>query len=112
MRLDKAFEAAIAGAEVAPTLAKFRKAASGMEQVFLKQLFSQMRQVSLTGEKDSHGMDMYKDMMDDALAESLAKRGDFGVAKQLQQAMEPGMFRQEIANVRLRARRAMMEEKG
>ena len=75
MRLDNAFESAIAGAEVAPTLAKFRKAAEGMEQVFLKQLFSQMRQVSLSGEEDSHGMEMYKDMMDDAMASLATLRG-------------------------------------
>ncbi len=109
MRLDKAFESAIAGAEVTPTLVKFRKAAAGMEQVFLKQLFAQMRQVSLSGEEDSHGMEMYKDMMDDAMAASVANRGDFGIAKQLQQTMEPAMFRQEIANVRLRAKRAALE---
>lgn len=102
MRIDKALESALAAAHAAPQVAKLRKATQGVEQIFLKQLLSQMRQSSLNGE-ESYGMGMYKDMMDDALAGAVSKRGDFGVAKQLQGQLEPILMQQELGRIRLLA---------
>lgn len=109
MRLDSALKSAVAGAQAAPEIAKFRKAAKGVEQIFLKQLLAQLRHSS-AAKDDSYGMGMYKDMMDDALATSVADRGDFGIAKQMQRKLEPMLLNQALAAIKLAQRAAVAAE--
>ena len=70
-------------AEAAPKLEKLKKACDGMEASFLKQMLTAMHAtVQETDQGGDHtGMDEYKGMMDDALANRLAARGTLGISK-------------------------------
>ena len=77
---------ALAAARVAgtaPELQKLKKACDGMEASFLKQMLTAMHAtVEETDTGGDHtGMDSYKGMMDDALANRLAERGTLGISK-------------------------------
>jgi len=58
---------------------KLKEACQGFEAIFLKNMLKNMRD-SLPGdalfETDNHGMDMYKSMHDEYLAENLSKQGN------------------------------------
>lgn len=97
IRLDATFRAALVGIEAQSSLKKLEKASQGVEQLFVKQLLSQMRKMAPTPGGDSYGMEMYRDMMDDALAESISKRGGFGISKQLEDMMKPALVREAFA---------------
>lgn len=101
MRIDQAIEGALTGIEAGPTMAKFRQATQGIEQIFVKQLLEQMRKASPSSDR-SFGMEMYEDMMNDALAGAVSRRGDFGIGDQLRDAMEPQLVREALAVIRLR----------
>ncbi len=57
---------------------ELKEACQGFEAIFLKSMLKSMR-TSLLGEAlfetDNHGMDIYKSMQDEYLAESLSKQG-------------------------------------
>lgn len=106
MRIDPAIQGALAGIRSAETVQKFRKAAQGVEQIFVKQLLEQMRKSMPGTEGNSYGMQMYEDMMNDALAAAVAQRGDFGIADQMRAAMEPRILREEWARLEMAARTA------
>ena len=57
---------------------ELKEACQGFEAIFLKSMLKNMRS-SLPGEAlfetDNHGMDIYKSMHDEYLAESLSKQG-------------------------------------
>ena len=57
---------------------ELKKACQGFEGIFLKYMLKSMRS-SLPGEplfeSDNHGMDIYKSMHDEYLAEELSRRG-------------------------------------
>ena len=75
--------AASALERAAPRLKELKKACDGMESAFLKQMLTAMHrtvQETETGGDDT-GMDDYKGMMDDALADRLAERGTLGISK-------------------------------
>ena len=62
-------------------LKKLEKASQDFEAIFVKGLLSQMRKVSFSEESGAMG-DMAKDMMDQAVAESVSKSGSsIGIAK-------------------------------
>ncbi|MBS1723735.1 MAG: rod-binding protein [Armatimonadetes bacterium] len=63
-------------------LVKLQVAAEGIEAIFVKQLLSQMRQVSFGPDSKGPMADFTKDMMDQTLAEQAAKgRSSVGIAK-------------------------------
>ena len=66
-----------------PQLKKLKKACDGMESNFLKQMLTAMHKtVEETNlEGSAPGMDTYKGMMDDAVADRLAERGTLGISK-------------------------------
>lgn len=101
INLNRAIEAALVGNEIKPALQKLEKAAQGMEQMFVKQLVATMRKAMPGASGDSYATGMYKDMFDDALAESISKRGDFGLAKQVFETIEDVVTRQEFAKARI-----------
>ena len=77
---------ALAAAKVAaeaPKLEKLKKACDGLEASFLKQMLTAMHHtVQETDQGGDHtGMDEYKGMMDNALADRLAERGTLGISK-------------------------------
>lgn len=97
IRLDATFKAALVGIDAQKDLRKLEKATQGVEQLFVKQLLTQMRKMAPTPGGDSYDMEMYRDMMDDALAESISKRGGFGISKQLEDMMKPALIREAFA---------------
>ncbi|HVT11874.1 MAG TPA: rod-binding protein [Fimbriimonadaceae bacterium] len=66
-------------------LRDLKKACEQFEAVFAKQLFSEMRkgagQVSLGG--DQAGSAIYQDMMDQTVADAIAKKGGLGIGQML-----------------------------
>lgn len=63
-----------------------QKATMQFESFFLHQLLQEMRKTipkdSLVGD-DGHQKEIFQDMMDQTLADSVSKRGDFGLGKML-----------------------------
>lgn len=102
IRLDSTLKAALVGIDAQKDIKKLEKAVQGVEQLFVKQLLSQMRKMAPTPGGDSYGMEMYRDMMDDALAESISKRGGFGISRQLEEVMKPAIVREAFARFQKR----------
>lgn len=97
IRLDSTLKAVLVGMDAHKDLKKLERAVQGVEQLFVKQLLAQMRKMAPSTGGDSYGMEMYRDMMDDALAESVSKRGGFGISKQLEDVMKPAIVREAFA---------------
>ena len=87
---------------VKPKLDRLEKATEGFESAFIKQLLSNMRK----GMPDSFGKDpgaeIYRDMMDQAIADDAAKTGMLGIGKMLYKQMSPMVIAQEQAKLRLK----------
>ncbi len=64
---------------------KLREAAEGFEAIFIRQLLQTMRSTSTEGSMYGGGStgEMYADMVESALADSMAKEGSFGIADTL-----------------------------
>ena len=83
---------------VSPRLDKLKEAARGIEAIFLKDLLSQMRKsVHHVSLGKSYGGEMFDDLLDQAVAESATKKGDFGIAKNLYQQFSREVLREEAA---------------
>lgn len=78
--------------------AKEKKAFQEFEQMFAHLLLKEMRKTvndSSFTEK-SHATKMYEQMMDESLAEQMAKSGQLGIGKQLMESQRAENLRQEI----------------
>jgi flagellar protein FlgJ len=62
--------------------AELRKAASGFEAIFVRQMLQSMRSTLSNGGMFGSGAmgEIYSDIMDNAISEKIADRGDFGLA--------------------------------
>ena len=71
-----------------------KKATQQFEGYFLHELLKEMRktipQDKLLGD-DRHGQEIFRDMMDQTLSESMAKRGDLGMAQMMYNQLAPGL---------------------
>lgn len=85
-------------AQAEPRLKQLKKACDGMESNFLKQMLTAMHKTvqdtNLEGE--APGMDTYKGMMDDAVADALAERGTLGISKMVFRSQAEQAFKQAI----------------
>ncbi len=74
--------------------ADLKKATQGFESYFLHQLLQEMRKTvpkdTLLGD-DAHQQEIFQDMMDQTMADSIAKRGDLGLGKMLYDQMAPSV---------------------
>lgn len=70
-------------------LAGLKKACEQFEAVFAKKLLGEMRKgVQETPLGDSAGSEIYRDMMDQALADAMASQGALGISKMLYKQFE------------------------
>jgi peptidoglycan hydrolase FlgJ len=83
MRIDTAISATAAIATAKPELERLKKASQDVEAIFLKDLLGSMRRGMTSAESESSGLGMYKDMMDQAVATSLSKKGAMGISRML-----------------------------
>jgi Rod binding domain-containing protein len=84
-----------------PKLAELKKATQSFESVFLKKLFSTMREgVKHVKLGDSEGEDMYNDMFDQTLAESASKSGSYGIGSMLYKSFAPKVVAMEALKLR------------
>jgi len=62
--------------------AKLRKAAEGFEAIFIRQILKSMRSTLTSGGMFGNGSvgEIYSDIMDNAISEKIAERGDMGLA--------------------------------
>lgn len=73
-----------APAALDPAHAKLKKATEGFESYFLHQLLVEMRKTvpkDTETKDDAHQEETFRDMMDQTLADTISKRGDFGLGK-------------------------------
>jgi flagellar protein FlgJ len=95
-----------AATDAAAQLEKLKKAAQDVEAVFLKDLLAVMRRSVPKSEiGGSMGAEMYQDMLDQALAESVASQGSFGIGRMLYRQLAPAVGRDAFVQA-LRARDA------
>ncbi|HUW61321.1 MAG TPA: rod-binding protein [Candidatus Bathyarchaeia archaeon] len=68
--------------------AKRTAALQEFEHLFLYSLLREMHQsVSVTGEKKGQEMQLFEEMLDDALAGEMARSGQVGIARQIEQQL-------------------------
>lgn len=71
-----------------------KKATQQFEGYFLHELLKEMRKTipddKLLGD-DGHGQEIFRDMMDQTLSESMSTRGDLGMAKMMYDQLAPGL---------------------
>ncbi len=82
-------------ASLAPTKDRqaLKKACEQFEAVFAKQLVGEMRKgVGETHFGDSAGSEIYKDMMDQAIGDSMAHQGALGIGKILYKQFEKAVY--------------------
>ena len=58
---------------------ELRKATQGVEALFVQHLLSTMRRTASLGGSSSGATAMYRDLMDQAVAQEVAKSGRFGI---------------------------------
>lgn len=71
-----------------------KKATQQFEGYFLHELLKEMRK-TVPDDKlladDGHGQEIFKDMMDQTLADSMSHRGDLGMAKMMYDQLAPAL---------------------
>jgi Rod binding domain-containing protein len=77
-----------AGAPKDHQAAKLKKAAQGIEASFIKTLLEQMQKGSSMFGKNA-GAGIYQDFFNQAVAESMAKTSQFGIADMIERQMAP-----------------------
>jgi Rod binding domain-containing protein len=86
----------------APELEKLKKATQSFEAVFLKKLFSTMREsVHHVKQGQTAGDDIYNDMFDQTLADSASKSGSYGISSMLYKSFAPKIVAMEQLKMRL-----------
>lgn len=75
------------------TDAKLKKAAQGIEASFIKTLLEQMQKGSSMFGKAA-GAGIYQDFFNQAVAESMASRSQFGIASMIERQMAPRLSQQ------------------
>ena len=71
-----------------------QKATQQFEGYFLHELLKEMRK-TIPDDKlladDGHGKEIFQDMMDQTLSDSMSSRGDLGMAKMMYDQLAPGL---------------------
>ncbi len=97
-------EALQAAERIKPRLEKLKDATNGFESIFLKSMLTAMRRgMPKTDANNSFSGEMYRDMLDDALASQAGKAGTLGIGKLLYEKLAPMAVQQEQARIRLEA---------
>lgn len=60
---------------------ELRKATQGVEALFVQHLLSTMRRTASFGDSSSGATAMYRDLMDQAVAQEIARTGRFGIGE-------------------------------
>lgn len=77
--------------------ARKKTAMQELEHLFLYTLLREMRQtVSVNGEKKGRELELYEEMLDDALSSEMAKSGQVGMARQLEQELAARLPRASV----------------
>jgi Rod binding domain-containing protein len=76
------------GLEAPATDTKLKKAAQGIEASFIKTLLEQMQKGSSMFGKGA-GAGVYQDFFNQAIAENMASRSEFGIADMIERQMAP-----------------------
>ena len=88
----------------APQLEGLKKAAQGIESIFMKDLLTAMQKsVKKTQWGESSGSDMYQDLFNQQIAESVSKKGSLGIADMLYRQISPKLIGQARARLMLEA---------
>jgi len=82
---------AIRSFDDSPQAAKLRKATRGVEALFVSTLLRKMHAAAAQGGMMGQGSESstYREMLDDALANEISKRGALGIADTLYKRMTP-----------------------
>lgn len=76
------------------THADLKKATQSFESYFLHQMLQEMRKTvpkdTLLGD-DAHQEEIFQDMMDQTMADSMSQRGDLGLGKMLYDQLAPSV---------------------
>ena len=78
--------------------AKEKKAFQDFEQMFVHLMLKEMRKTvnDSSGSTKSHATKMYEEMMDEAMAEQMARSGQLGLGRQLQESLRAERLQREI----------------
>jgi peptidoglycan hydrolase FlgJ len=97
-RLDLVFRDLATAARAAPKLQQLKKAATDFEAVLLKDMLGAMRRATPNvSHGESMGSHIYRDMLDQTLADTAAQQGTIGLGRQLFERMSPRVIEQERA---------------
>jgi flagellar protein FlgJ len=69
-----------------------KKAAQGLEELFLSTMLEQMRKTVPKGEWSNSAADTFQSMFDSELAKQVAQNGSFGLANQVIDSLQPNNY--------------------
>lgn len=96
--INQVLQAASTVQEAGPRLKKLDEATKGIEAMFMKDLLSAMRRgMPETSFGSSYGSQMYRDMFDQTLADSLGRSGSLGIARILYKQLSKQVLAQAAA---------------
>lgn len=97
MRMDLVLRQASATKAASPKLAELKQSADGLEATFAKSMLAAMRRAN----PESHlgqslGGDMFRDMFDEKLVESVSGKFGLGLSRAVMRQLGPELVRQEM----------------
>jgi Rod binding domain-containing protein len=83
-----------------PQLAALKKATNGFETIFLKSMLTEMEKgTNMFG--TGPGSDIYADLANQTIADSVGQRGSLGIGKMLYNRLSPRIIAQAEAQIKL-----------
>jgi len=83
-----------------PQLDALKKATNGFETIFIKSLMTEMEKGSKMFGSGT-GSEIYQDLANQSLSESIGKRGTLGIGKMLYNQLSPRIIAQAEAQIKL-----------
>jgi Rod binding domain-containing protein len=90
--------------KMSPKLSQLKKAAQDVEAIFLKDLLGAMQKsIPKNDIGDNYGADIYQDLFNQAMAQSVSKGDSFGIGKILYKSLSKAVIAQEKARLDIEA---------
>lgn len=101
MRLDTLMQIGEAAHRAAPELAKLKRATQQIEAMFFKDMLATMGAEASQSPEGGFGADIFKDMFNQSLSETLSQRGSLGVGAMIYGPLGKALLGQQLTKLRL-----------
>ncbi|MCO5296662.1 MAG: rod-binding protein [Fimbriimonadaceae bacterium] len=101
MRLDAMLQVGEAVHMAAPEFAKLKRATQQIEAMFFKDMLATMGAGKADSSGGGFGADIYKDMFNQSLSETLSQRGSLGIGQMIYRPMGKALLGQQLMKLHL-----------